>query len=119
VKLLTKRSADILGFLDEGTTITGELHFNGKLRIDGNFNGSISTDDKLVIGEHAVVRAQIKAGEIEIAGEVIGNIEATHRAEILPGGRVHGDIHAPILSVSPGSILEGHIRTPGETHIGS
>src|SRR5262245_59932551 len=119
MKLLTKRSAEILGFLDEGTTMTGELHYNGKLRIDGNFNGTIFTDDKLVIGKHAIVRAEIKAGEIEVAGEVIGNIEVQRRAEILPGGRVQGDIQAPVLSVSPGSILDGRMSIPGPATIGS
>jgi len=99
--------------------MTGELHFNGKLRIDGNFNGSIFTDDALVIGEHAVVRADIKAGEIEIAGEVFGNVEAKRRAEILPGARLHGDIHTPLLSISPGSIVDGHVCTPSETSSGS
>ena len=99
--------------------MTGELHFSGKLRIDGNFNGSIFTDDALVIGEHAVVRADIKAGEIEIAGEVIGKVEVKRRAEILPGARVHGDIQAPVLSVSPGSTVDGRVCTPNETSIGS
>jgi cytoskeletal protein CcmA (bactofilin family) len=113
MKFQFKGSNEILGFLDEGTSISGELHYSGKLRIDGNFTGAIVTDDILIIGEHAMVRAEIRAGEIEIAGEVIGNIEAKQRAEILPGGSVHGDIRSPILVLSPGSILDGHICVPG------
>ena len=113
MKFQIKGSNEILGFLDAGTTINGELHYSGKLRIDGNFTGLIFTDDMLVIGQHALVRADIKAGEIEIAGEVIGNIEAIQCTKILPSGRVHGDIHSPILTLSPGSVLEGHICVRG------
>jgi cytoskeletal protein CcmA (bactofilin family) len=56
--------------------VTGELEFAGTLRIDGNFQGSISSTDNLVIGEHAVVHADIKVGEIEIHGHFFGRVEA-------------------------------------------
>jgi cytoskeletal protein CcmA (bactofilin family) len=63
-----RKSEQISGFLDQGTNVIGELQFSGTLRIDGNFQGSISSGDTLVIGEHAVVHADIKVGEIEIHG---------------------------------------------------
>jgi len=65
---IRKTSDQVFGFLDQGTNVTGELEFTGTLRIDGNFHGSISTADMLIIGEHAHVHADIKAGEIEIHG---------------------------------------------------
>jgi len=74
MKAQTKRSSEISGFLDQGINLNGELHFSGMLRIDGNFAGSISSADRLIIGERAVVRADITIGEIEIAGQVVGNI---------------------------------------------
>ena len=103
MKTETKLPDGISGFLDKGINLNGELHFSSMLRIDGNFTGSILSEDRLVIGEHAVVRADITVGEIEIAGEVVGNIDAKKRAEVLASGRVHGDIRTPILSISPGS----------------
>ena len=69
-------SEEITGFLDRGTAVTGELQFSGTLRIDGDFHGSISTDDVLTVGEHADVHADIRAGAVEIHGRVSGNIEA-------------------------------------------
>ena len=87
--------------------MTGELAFAGTLRIDGNFHGSISTNDNLVIGEHAVVHADIKVGEIEIHGQFFGRIEAKTRVEIFRSGRVHGDIHTPLLCVNAGAQVDG------------
>ena len=109
-----KQSDQVSGFLDKGTNMTGELEFAGTLRIDGNFQGSISTGDQLVIGEHAIVHADIKAGEIEVHGELFGSIEAKNRIKIFPTGRVRGDIHTPILSVSIGAKLDGAIRMVDE-----
>jgi cytoskeletal protein CcmA (bactofilin family) len=107
-------SEEISGFLDQGTDLTGELQFSGTLRLDGNFHGSITTNDILEVGEHAVVHADIKAGELEIHGRVFGNIEGKRRIEIHPTGRVRGDIQTPVLVVNPGAVLDGRCRMTGE-----
>ncbi len=78
---LWRKSDEIVGFLDHGTEITGELQFSNTLRIDGNFHGSIVGEDRLIIGEQAVVHADIKVGDIEIRGQVFGNVEVK-----APGG---------------------------------
>src|SRR3989475_13121600 len=106
MKTETKPSDGISGFLDKGMNLNGELHFSGMLRIDGNFTGSIFSDDRLGIGERAVVRADINIGEIEIARQVIGNIEDKQRADILSSGRLVGEIHTPMVVINPGSGLK-------------
>ena len=107
-------SEEMSGFLDQGTTLTGELHFSGTLRIDGNFHGSINTNDILWIGEHAVVHADIKAGEMEIHGRVFGNIDVKRRLDIYPTGRVRGDIQTPVLIMNAGGTIDGRSRMVGE-----
>jgi len=106
---LRKTSSDVSGFLDRGTNMTGELQFAGMVRMDGNFHGSISSEDVLVIGEHAVVHADIKVGDIEIHGQIFGNIEAKRKVEISATGRIRGDIHTSVLSIAPGATLDGQI----------
>src|SRR5687768_13190202 len=108
MKLRRKASSEeITGFLDQGTAVTGELQFSGTLRIDGNFPGSITTNDNLIVGEHAVIHADIQAGELEIHGQVFGNIQGARRVEIYPTGRVRGDIHTPALVINAGGSFDG------------
>jgi len=109
---LWRKAEEITGFLDHGTDLTGELQFSGTLRIDGNFHGSISNGDVLSIGEHANVHADIKVGEIEIYGHVVGNIAVARRIEIYPTGRLRGDLVAPVLVVHDGGVFDGHSRMP-------
>ena len=90
MNLRRKATDQVAGFLDQGTSLTGELEFSGTLRIDGNFHGSIATSDCLIIGEHATVHADIKAGEVEVHGQVFGSVVCTRRMEISPTGRVRG-----------------------------
>ena len=94
--------------------MTGELQFSGTLRLDGNFHGSIHTGDILVVGEHAVIHADIKVSEMEIHGRVFGNLEAKRRIEIYPTGRVRGDIQTPVLVVNPGGTFDGRSRMVGD-----
>ena len=101
------KSDDIAGFLDHGTEVTGELQFSNTLRIDGNFHGSIVGEDRLIIGEQAVVHADVKVGDIEIRGQVFGNIAVKRQAEILSTGRLRGDIQAAVLVIQAGAVLEG------------
>lgn len=104
---LWRTSDQISGFLDQGTSITGELQFSNTLRIDGNFHGSISGSDLLIVGERAVVHADIKVGEIEIHGQVFGNVEAQRRAEISSTGKLRGDLQTSVLIVQAGGVLDG------------
>ena len=114
MKLRLRTADQVLGFLDKGTNVTGELEFTGTLRIDGNFHGSISTGDMLIIGEHALVHADIKVGEIEIHGQIFGRVEAKRRIEISPSGRVRGDICTPVLLVNAGAVIDGRIEMAGD-----
>ena len=106
------KSDDIAGFLDHGTEVTGELQFSNTLRIDGNFHGSIVGEDRLIIGEQAVVHADIKVGDIEIRGQVFGNVEVRRQAEILSTGRLRGDLQASVLIIQAGAVLEGRSHMP-------
>jgi cytoskeletal protein CcmA (bactofilin family) len=105
-----KATDQVAGFLDQGTTMTGELEFSGILRIDGTFHGSIATNDCLIIGEHARVHADVKAGEVEVHGQVFGSIVCTRRVEVSPTGRVHGDVETPVLVIDAGAKIDGRTR---------
>jgi cytoskeletal protein CcmA (bactofilin family) len=115
VKLRARTTEEVSGFLDKGTNVTGELQFSGMVRVDGNFHGSISTTDVLVVGEHALIHADIQVGEIEIHGQIFGNIQANRKVDIFASGRVRGDIHTPVLAITPGASIDGQIFMSMET----
>src|SRR3954466_5416154 len=88
---------EITTLLGRGATFEGKLTFEGSVRIDGRFKGEVFSDDTLVIGEGAVVEAQIDVGDVIIQGTVIGNVTAKRSIEIHDPGRVKGDLHTPQL----------------------
>jgi cytoskeletal protein CcmA (bactofilin family) len=98
---------EITTLLGRGATFEGKLTFEGTVRIDGRFRGEVFSDDVLVIGEGAIVEAEVDVGEIIIQGTVVGNIKAKRSIEIHAPGRVKGDIHTPSLQIDKGVIFEG------------
>jgi len=98
---------EITTLLGRGASFEGKLTFEGTVRIDGRFKGEVFSDDVLVIGEGAIVEAEIDIGEVIIQGTVIGNIKAKRSIEIHAPGRVKGDLHTPSLQVDKGVIFEG------------
>lgn len=98
---------EITTLLGRGATFEGKLTFDGTVRIDGRFKGEVFSDDTLVIGEGAVVEAEIDIGEVIVQGTVIGNIKAKRSIEIHAPGRVKGDLHTPSLQIDKGVIFEG------------
>ena len=98
---------EISTLLGRGSAFEGKLTFEGTVRIDGRFRGEVFSDDTLVIGEGALVEAEIDIGEIIIQGTVVGNIKAKRSIEIHAPGRVKGDIHTPSLQIDKGVIFEG------------
>lgn len=97
----------VTGFLGSQTEFEGKLTFSGVVHLDGTFQGEIISRGTLVIGSASVVRAQVHASVLKIAGEVHGDLTATERIELYPPARVYGNIRTPSLVVEEGVIFEG------------
>jgi cytoskeletal protein CcmA (bactofilin family) len=99
---------ELKAFLGEGTNFKGVLAFEGTVRIDGKLEGEIITDDTLIIGEKAIVNAEINVGTIAINGKITGNILAKERIDIHSSGEVYGNLKTKILTIEEGVIFQGH-----------
>ncbi|MFH1624842.1 MAG: polymer-forming cytoskeletal protein [Pseudomonadota bacterium] len=108
---------EINAFLGRDTDFVGKLVFNGAVRLDGRFSGEIFSNGNLIIGESAVISAEIKVDTIVISGTVNGNVDAKKRMEIYPPGKLYGNIKCPVLVINEGVIFEGNCQmglTKGE-----
>jgi cytoskeletal protein CcmA (bactofilin family) len=105
-----KESADhITTLLGVGTAIEGTLAFKDTIRLDGSVNGKITSEKgTVVIGERAVVEAQIRVGTAIIKGTVNGHIQAADRIEVYPPAKINGDIQAPVVSIETGVFFNGN-----------
>jgi len=93
------------------------LAFEGAVRIDGKLEGEVTSEDTLIVGEQAVVNAEIHVGSIVISGKISGDITAKKRIDIKASGEVCGNLKTPILTIEEGVIFQGtcDMRRSGET----
>ena len=103
-------SADLNAFLGKGCEYDGKLTFEGSVRIDGKFSGEIFSNDILLIGEGAMVKAEIDVGTIIISGTVEGNISAKKMVELKAPALIRGTITTPALMMEQGVVLEGAVK---------
>src|SRR6266498_4387968 len=106
-------SGDLNALLGRGSEFEGKLTFEGTVRIDGKFTGTIITNDVLVVGEGAKVSAEITCGTIIVHGEISGNVRAKNAVELHHPAKMRGNIEAPSLMIEKGVIFEGQCKMEG------
>lgn len=90
-----------------GSSFRGTMMVSGTLRIDGEVEGDILNCERLEIGEHGIMRADIEVKEAIIAGRVLGNVRALGTVEIKAGARLEGDVSAFGVVMEPGAYFTG------------
>jgi cytoskeletal protein CcmA (bactofilin family) len=96
-----------------GTTvrIEGELYGQHDLLVDGEVLGTvILPEHTLTIGAKARVKANIKAQNVVLVGDVEGSIEAGKLIELRSCCSLVGDIRSPRIMIENGAYIKGAIE---------
>lgn len=94
--------------LGAGTALHGSLSFSGRVRIDGQLEGSATGGDLLVIGDGARVSGRLHARRvIVLGGHVEADITATESIELYIPAVVRGDLRSPQIYMDRGIQFHG------------
>lgn len=107
--------SDLNGFLDSGSNVQGDLHFENTFRIDGKFSGKIVSDGTLVVGEGGQLSGEIEVGQIFVSGRVEGHVKAHKKVQVAASGRVYADLDTPTLVIEDGALFEGRCAMTART----
>jgi len=88
--------------------ITGDLNIKGTLQVDGYVKGQVKADC-VVLTESSRIKGDITANKIIVSGRVEGNLKAEEAIEIMPKGKVIGDVFTNKISVAEGGELNGKV----------
>jgi cytoskeletal protein CcmA (bactofilin family) len=103
----------IKAYLGSDALFKGTLIFEGTVRIDGQFEGQVDTNDTLVIGETGNLKADVKVGILVCKGQLTGAVVASKKIEMHPASKIKGDIQTPALSMGLGAVVDGHLNMTG------
>ncbi len=91
-------------------SIQGDLDGEEDLFIEGRIEGKITVKKgSVTVGEKGRVQADIKATNIQVAGEVEGDLTGREQVVLLETGRVHGNIKAKSVTLHNGAQFKGSI----------
>jgi cytoskeletal protein CcmA (bactofilin family) len=102
-----KEVEEIKAFLGQGAEFIGKLIFNGSVRIDGSFQGEIFGEGSLVVGEGAMIRANIAVKSVYISGDVQGDIDVKEKINIHSKGKFSGNVRTPVFIMEEGAVFDG------------
>lgn len=107
---LEATDAEVIAFVGRGVEFKGVITYNGTVRIDGRLDGEIHTEGILVVGEDAVLTAQVTAGTVISRGKITGDIVASGKVRLQAPAVLNGSVKAPLLSIEEGVLFNGSLE---------
>jgi len=109
--------------ISAGTTIHGDIRFDGELVVEGKVIGSIVADDGskalLRVAENGLVEGDIEVPLVVINGSVNGNVRSFKHVELAARGVVNGNVSYNIIEMVMGSAVNGSLSrvNPDEAEV--
>lgn len=106
--------SELNAFLGVGTEYRGKLDFVGTVRIDGRFEGEISTEGDLVLGRKASIKGSVRVGRLTSCGRIEGDVEVKEHSMFEKTSVLTGSLNTPSLVVEKGAVIEGVVVMTSE-----
>ncbi|HKI60382.1 MAG TPA: polymer-forming cytoskeletal protein, partial [Mariprofundaceae bacterium] len=83
------------------SSFTGELAFEGAVRVDGKFDGNIRStkDGTLIISQGAEVSGEVRVPNLILHGLIKGNVHAGKSLRIGETGCINGDVEYRVITL--------------------
>ncbi|AIY43672.1 Integral membrane protein CcmA involved in cell shape determination [Collimonas arenae] len=108
-----KAKSTIDSLIGSSTSIQGDVHFKGGLRIDGHVKGNVVAEvgqtSVLVISESAKVEGEVRVAHLVVNGEICGNVFSSELLELQPKARITGDVNYKALEMHSGALVSGKL----------
>lgn len=106
---------ELQALLGQGARFEGKLTFEGRIRIDGRFDGEVFSDGVLILGPTAEVTGTLEVGTLIVrGGRVSGEVRAQRLVEVYAPASVSANIVAPTLFLDKGARFEGTCSLPAD-----
>ena len=109
--------ASISTLIAEGTTIHGDVRFEGGLHLDGRIEGTIAAQAAgavLTLSEKGSVQGEVRVFSAVINGAIEGDLHVAERLELGSGARISGNVHYKVLEMAAGAQINGKMIYEGE-----
>lgn len=104
---------DIETVIGATVKVDGNFVGAGDVAVEGHVAGTLKTSKNLRVGEQAVIKADVEAANISVAGEIRGHVTCKGRIEVLASGKIFGNVDTQTIAVAHGAVLHGKVSMSG------
>ncbi len=110
---MAEQYAAVIG---KGMIVKGTIYSRQDLVFNGELEGDLNLENcRLTIGNTGKVVANAKAREVDVQGQLTGNVETTEKISIRSGGSLIGDIRAAGIVIEDGAHFKGAVDIVAQT----
>lgn len=102
-----KTEIKLTTIIGEGAVCNGDFSAQNSARIDGCVKGNVTVTGTLIVGATGVIEGSVDAQAVTIGGEVLGDVTAPDKAELIATARVIGDITTATIVIDEKAIFQG------------
>jgi len=98
------------------TKIKGDITSEEDFRIDGFFEGNLTTTAKIVLGEKGVLKGNIKCANAEVLGSISGDLVVQNLLSIKSTASIDGTVITGKLAIEPNAFFNATCTMKGASN---
>lgn len=103
--------------ISDGCKIKGEITGSGDFVISGEVSGDCDISGTVTLAGNGYWQGALRADNVIVAGEMEGDITANGKVEITNTAKIVGTVTGDAIAVAEGAIVEGVMKTTGQTDL--
>ena len=100
--------------ISQGAAIRGDLSSSTDIRVDGQVDGTLFSEGKVVVGETARLSGKLFSTNIDFWGKMDGDIFVKDTLSLKSSAVVNGNIHVRKIQVEMGAQINGSFKMISE-----
>lgn len=96
-----------INLIGASTRIDGKIHTEGDIRVDGQVEGDVFSNAKVVLGEKALVTGNIYCQNSDVSGKIEGNVFTKNLLHLKAKAVISGRILTKRLVIENGAAFNG------------
>jgi len=109
-------SAFINTLVGLGSSVKGDIAVHGFFRVDGDFQGKVTTEGRILVSPSGRVKGSLTGRNIVVSGVVKGDLFASERITLMATALVVGNLYAPRIQMERGVLVEGYCCSTPRIH---
>lgn len=102
-----------MNHISPGTKVIGDIISVGTFRLEGELEGNLVSQAKVILSETSVLNGTLKAQNAELSGKVIGNVEVTEELVLKSTAQIDAEITTGKLVIESGAEFNGTTKMGG------